>query len=94
MDRRLTQSIRKILSSEVAMISHCSREIVAKATRNDPMGKPGVVPSRCVLANCRRDVVPIVASEFADCAIDSHCSVGDKVVHQIPDVVVCVDTCQ
>ena len=83
-----------MLSSEVTMTANCSGEIVAKATGDDPMGKPRVGPSHCVLANCRRDIVPIVASEFADCAIDLHCSVRDKVVHQIPDLFVSVDTCQ
>jgi hypothetical protein len=87
------RSIRKMLSSEVTIVTNSSGEIVAKSTRDDPMGKPLVVPPHCVLANCRRDVVPIVASEFLDCAIDSHFSVRNKVVHQIPDLFVSVYMC-
>ena len=88
------QLIRNVLSSEVPMATYCSGEIVAKATPNDPMGKPRVVPSHRPLPDCRRNVVPVVAAEFADCTIDSALSIHDKVVHEVPDWLATVDTCR
>ena len=67
---------------------------MAKATWDNPIRKPFVVPPHRLSADSRRDVVSIVVSEFTDCVINAQLGVRDKGVHQIPGLLIGIDTCQ
>src|SRR5713226_7171489 len=86
--------IRKMLFSEVTTAPNSSGEIVAKATRDDPMGKSRVGASDSLLADRRKHVVLIAPTEFVDHGVNAHSGSGGKLVHQIPNLFVGGCACQ
>jgi hypothetical protein len=82
-----------MLSGEVTMAAtNCSGEIVAKATRDDPMGKPRVVASDGLLTDRRNRLILIASTKLIDRTINTQSGSRGKVFHQLPDLSVGVGT--
>jgi hypothetical protein len=84
--------VRKILFREVSTIPNSSGEIVAKATRDDPMGKPCVIASGSLLTDCRNHLILIASTKFVDRAINTPSGSGGNLFQQLPNLFVGVGT--
>ena len=74
--------------------AYCSGEILAKATWDDPVGKPRVVASDGLLTDRRNRLIVIASTELIDRTINTQSGPGSKVFNQLPTLLVGVATLQ
>lgn len=70
----------------------CNGQIVAKATMDDPIGKPCVFASNSLLTDRRNHLILIAPTEFVDHRGNAHSGSRGKLVHQIPNLSISVGT--